>query len=145
MGFPLTSVSWKTNRSPSWLCQTCYHANDEAQKRCVLCGTPPEGNRPALSTLVTGLKPWVANVNRRLLLVLNLVIDQPIVVDDSSSDDFHLMETPTMGGSTVPNGLHFHLNEQQQMALERHEWKRCIDKHAVRWVRCFVDRYPTGH
>lgn len=37
------------NRSPSWLCQTCYHANDEAQKRCVLCGTPPEGmNRPCL-------------------------------------------------------------------------------------------------
>ncbi|KAF1335684.1 hypothetical protein FI667_g1254, partial [Globisporangium splendens] len=105
----------RPSEATGWTCHVCYHANDIAQVDCVLCGTSQNE--------------------------VHVVVDNSQHEDTStrSGADYQMMSTPRVLQPSTSRRSAFHLNDRQQIAFERHEWKRCVGIRSVRWVRTYFD------
>lgn len=69
------------------------------------------------------------------LVEVEVVVNNDVGPDGTivrSSSPYLLMATPRITQSSAQVAMKF--NDRQQIAFERHEWKRCVGVRSMRWV-----------
>ncbi|CAI5712080.1 unnamed protein product [Hyaloperonospora brassicae] len=105
-----------------WRCEACYHTNESLQTSCVFCGST-----------VKAIK--VTSSQRQSNSTSAPVATSQSEASARSVSGYLPMTSPRSAWAQGPEALLSRdATDRQLVARERHQWKRCVGKHYVRWV-----------
>ena len=136
-------------RNDGWRCEVCYHTNESLQTSCVFCGATAEGWTESWQCKEYWTKGLALTCFVLFVAAVKVTSSQrqsdstsaPVATSQSkasarSVSSYLAMTSPRSAWAQGPEAfICGNTTDRQLVARERHQWKRCVGKHCVRWVR----------